>query len=66
MRLGIIGLPNSGKKTIFNALTGSMVEALGWEIFFYVCTLLAIPGMLLLFKVAPWNERGSDQQKIEM
>lgn len=53
-------------RSIFNALTGSMVEALGWEIFFYVCTLLAIPGMLLLFKVAPWNTRGSDQQKIEI
>jgi PAT family beta-lactamase induction signal transducer AmpG len=38
-----------------------MVEALGWEQFFYVCTLLAIPGMLLLFKVAPWNTRGTDQ-----
>ncbi|MEP0761649.1 MAG: 50S ribosome-binding GTPase, partial [Chloroflexota bacterium] len=23
MRLGIIGLPNSGKTTLFNALTGS-------------------------------------------
>jgi MFS transporter, PAT family, beta-lactamase induction signal transducer AmpG len=52
-------------RSIFNALTGGMVEALGWEMFFYVCTLLAIPGMLLLFKVAPWNKRGSDQQKIE-
>ena len=53
-------------RSIFNALTGGMVEALGWEIFFYVCTLLAIPGMLLLFKVAPWNTRGSDQQKPEI
>lgn len=26
MRLGIIGLPNSGKTTIFNALTGSTIE----------------------------------------
>jgi ribosome-binding ATPase len=26
MRLGIIGLPNSGKTTIFNALTGSEIE----------------------------------------
>ena len=26
MRLGIIGLPNSGKTTIFNALTGSDIE----------------------------------------
>jgi PAT family beta-lactamase induction signal transducer AmpG len=48
-------------RSIFNALTGGMVESLGWEQFFYVCTLLAIPGMLLLFKVAPWNKRGTDQ-----
>jgi MFS transporter, PAT family, beta-lactamase induction signal transducer AmpG len=51
-------------RSLFNALTGSMVEVLGWEMFFYVCTLLAIPGMLLLFKVAPWNTRGTDQVKI--
>ncbi|WP_029147605.1 AmpG family muropeptide MFS transporter [Methylophilus sp. 5] len=44
-------------RSVFNALTGGMVESLGWERFFYVCTLLAIPGMLLLFKVAPWRER---------
>lgn len=43
-------------RSIFNALTGPMVESLGWEIFFYVCTVLAIPGMLILFKVAPWRE----------
>jgi PAT family beta-lactamase induction signal transducer AmpG len=42
-------------RSVFNALTGSMVEDLGWENFFYVCTLLAIPGMVLLLKVAPWN-----------
>jgi MFS transporter, PAT family, beta-lactamase induction signal transducer AmpG len=52
-------------RSIFNALTGGMVEVLGWEMFFYVCTLLAIPGMLLLFKVAPWNKRGSDQQSLD-
>jgi MFS transporter, PAT family, beta-lactamase induction signal transducer AmpG len=51
-------------RSLFNALTGSMVEVLGWEMFFYVCTLLAIPGILLLFKVAPWNTRGTDQVKI--
>ncbi len=44
-------------RSVFNALTGGMVESLGWEQFFYVCTLLAIPGMLLLFKVAGWRER---------
>lgn len=44
-------------RSVFNALTGGMVESFGWERFFYVCTLLAIPGMLLLFRVAPWRER---------
>ena len=27
----------------------------GWFNFFLLCTLLALPGMLLLPKVAPWN-----------
>ncbi|UTW46424.1 AmpG family muropeptide MFS transporter [bacterium SCSIO 12696] len=42
-------------RTAANAVTGIIVEAVGWELFFYLCTVLAIPGMLLLFKVAPWN-----------
>ncbi|MFT5501656.1 MAG: PAT family beta-lactamase induction signal transducer AmpG [Woeseiaceae bacterium] len=39
-----------------NAVTGVIVEQIGWTAFFLLCTLLAVPGMLLLFKVAPWNE----------
>lgn len=46
-------------RSIFNALTGGMVESFGWLNFFYVCTLLAIPGMLLLFKIAPWREQAN-------
>jgi PAT family beta-lactamase induction signal transducer AmpG len=38
-----------------NAVTGLIVEQTGWTNFFLLCTVLAIPGMLLLFKVAPWN-----------
>jgi MFS transporter, PAT family, beta-lactamase induction signal transducer AmpG len=42
-----------------NAVTGVIVERIGWTSFFLVCFALAIPGMLLLFKVAPWNaDRG--------
>jgi PAT family beta-lactamase induction signal transducer AmpG len=40
-----------------NASTGFIIEAVGYTQFFVICTLVAIPGMLLLFKVAPWNER---------
>ncbi len=43
-------------RTFANATTGYIVEAVGWEDFFYICTLCAIPGMLVLFKVAPWNK----------
>ena len=39
-----------------NAVTGVIVEHTGWTNFFLLCTTLALPGMLLLFRVAPWNE----------
>ena len=44
-------------RTFANASTGFIIEAVGYTQFFVVCTLVAIPGMLLLIKVAPWNER---------
>ena len=47
-------------RTFANAATGYLVEWLGWENFFLFCFVIAIPGMLFLFKVAPWN----GQQKI--
>ncbi|RMH61559.1 MAG: AmpG family muropeptide MFS transporter [Zetaproteobacteria bacterium] len=42
-------------RTFVNASTGWMVEQMGWLGFFLLCALLAIPGMLLLLKVAPWH-----------
>jgi len=42
-------------RTFANAATGYLVDWLGWEAFFLLCFVIAIPGMLLLFKVAPWN-----------
>jgi PAT family beta-lactamase induction signal transducer AmpG len=42
-------------RTVASSATGIIVEGMGWENFFYLCTALAIPGMLLLLKVAPWN-----------
>jgi PAT family beta-lactamase induction signal transducer AmpG len=44
-------------RTLANASTGFIVEALGWTQFFIVCAVLAVPGMLLLFKVAPGTDR---------
>jgi len=42
-------------RTLANSVTGVIVEQIGWTNFFVLCTGLALPGMLLLFKVAPWN-----------
>jgi MFS transporter, PAT family, beta-lactamase induction signal transducer AmpG len=42
-------------RTIVSATTGAIVDNVGWLQFFILCALIAIPGMLLLFKVAPWN-----------
>ncbi|MFT6682703.1 MAG: PAT family beta-lactamase induction signal transducer AmpG [Haliea salexigens] len=43
-------------RTFANASTGVIVESVGWQPFFLICTLLAVPGMLLLLWVAPWRE----------
>jgi PAT family beta-lactamase induction signal transducer AmpG len=43
-------------RTFANAATGYLVESMGWVKFFLLCFVVAIPGMLLLTKVAPWNE----------
>ena len=49
-------------RTFANATTGIIVESIGWTNFYLFCTAIAVPGMLLLFKVAPWNEQTMDQE----
>ncbi len=44
-------------RTFANATTGYLVESFGWLNFFLFCFVIAIPGMLLLLKVAPWNDQ---------
>jgi PAT family beta-lactamase induction signal transducer AmpG len=43
-------------RTFINASAGWLVENLGWLEFFLLCTVLAVPGMLLLSRVAPWHQ----------
>ncbi len=43
-------------RTIVNASTGWIVEQTGWFAFFLLCTALALPGMALLLRVAPWRD----------
>ncbi len=42
-------------RTAVNATTGWIVDATGWFPFFLLCAVLALPGMALLLRVAPWN-----------
>ena len=42
-------------RTFINASAGYLIEAIGYFNFYWLCFALGIPGMLLLFKVAPWN-----------
>ena len=36
--------------------TGYFVDFFGWYYFFIFCFILAIPGMFLLLKIAPWRK----------
>ncbi|MBO7555466.1 MAG: AmpG family muropeptide MFS transporter, partial [Neisseriaceae bacterium] len=42
-------------RTFINASTGFLIEKMGYYHFFWLCFFLAIPGMLLLVKAAPWQ-----------
>ena len=44
-------------RTLTTSLIGFIVAETGWFWFFMICFGLAMPGMLLLFKIAPWNEK---------
>ncbi len=49
----LMGIP----RVMASAPTGFFAKNMGWESFFIACTLIAAPGMLLLFKFAPWNPK---------
>ena len=50
----LMGVP----RVMASAPTGVLAKVLGWEAFFIFCTLIAIPGLLLLLKFTPENRRG--------
>ena len=47
----LMGVP----RVMASAPPGMVAKHTGWEGFFVICTLMAIPGMLLLLKFAPWR-----------
>ena len=44
-------------RTFMNSTTGFIVAETGWFLFFIVCFLLAFPAMMMLPKIAPWNQK---------
>lgn len=50
-------------RTVVNATTGWIVAQTGWFGFFLLCTALAVPGMALLLRVAPWNEAAGEEAR---
>ncbi|MGW8287214.1 MAG: AmpG family muropeptide MFS transporter [Desulfobulbales bacterium] len=48
--------------TVAASVTGYMAEYLGWVVFYIVCSLVALPGLLLLLRIAPW---GSSNEEID-
>ncbi|MBU2262972.1 MAG: AmpG family muropeptide MFS transporter [Proteobacteria bacterium] len=49
----LMGVP----RVVASAPTGFLAKHFGWESFFIACVLIAIPGILLLVKFAPWSSR---------
>ncbi len=47
----LMGVP----RVMASAPTGYFAKNFGWETFFIFCTLIAVPGMVLLLKFAPWS-----------
>ena len=43
-------------RTLANASTGFIIEAIGYFNFYLLCVVVAVPGLLLLLRVAPWSE----------
>jgi len=42
-------------RVVSSSFSGLIVDKIGWTDFFYLSALLAVPGMILLFWVAPWK-----------
>jgi PAT family beta-lactamase induction signal transducer AmpG len=51
----LVGIP----RVLASTPTGYFAKNMGWEGFFIFCTLMAIPGLLLLMKFAPWKAKQS-------
>ncbi len=52
-------------RVLASSPTGFFAKSLGWDDFFIACTLIAMPGMLLLLRIAPWKSISVDEASSE-
>ncbi|MFZ7127045.1 MAG: AmpG family muropeptide MFS transporter [Desulfobacterales bacterium] len=57
----LMGIP----RVVASSITGWMAKFMGWTGFFVFCALIAIPGLLLLLKFAPWSRKIETGQPME-
>lgn len=50
-------------RTVLSSPTGFIAKHLGWIWFFSACAFIAIPGLLLLLKCAPWSLDRKEQKR---
>ncbi|MBI5632592.1 MAG: AmpG family muropeptide MFS transporter [Nitrospirae bacterium] len=56
----LMGVP----RVLASAPTGFLAKYMGWERFFIFCVVIALPGMMLLLKFAPWAPKNKKSIKI--
>jgi MFS transporter, PAT family, beta-lactamase induction signal transducer AmpG len=49
-------------RTFVSSITGYIIEALGYTEFFLICFVCALPGMLMLIKIAPWQQSNDNSK----
>jgi PAT family beta-lactamase induction signal transducer AmpG len=57
----IMGVP----RVLIAAPTGWMAESMGWDGFFLLCTLIAIPGLLILTRFKKWANSSTTPQAVK-
>ena len=57
VQLALLSAIATTPRTIFGAYWGKLVEIFVYYHFFWLCFFLALPGMIILLWVAPWNEK---------
>jgi PAT family beta-lactamase induction signal transducer AmpG len=52
-------------RVLASSTSGLIVDSIGWTNFFYVCAVLAVPGMVLLAWVAPFGHARNPAEAAE-